>query len=283
MRLSSIALSTSDDAEEVTFSVLKQEPNYRYLVRAMVGIDAEQIVPKFYRFGLVSGKKYYEYTMRPRDIVMRVSLNPIFSINEDVSEIRDAIYRLISANRSGELTLKFKDAGVIVSVIKGNVTKMEVPYFTRTPELQITINCPDYMFRSPAPYALDLDELPSANPVRVLDEKSTAPHGLNFKVKFTAVTSSFVIQDDPSDPDWQFEVIPPTSFQIDDELWFSSEFGAKSVFWNKDSGTDIELMDKISSGSVWPEVFPGVNTLYFMQIANFDWLELNHKFAYWGL
>lgn len=283
MRLSSIALTTSDDSEEVTFSVLKQEPNYRYLIRAIVGIDAEDIVPKFIGFGLVSGKKFYEYTMKSRDVVMRVSLNPVFSINEDVSEIRDRIYRLISANRSGEIKLVFKDGESIVCGIMGNITKMEVPYFTKTPELQITINCPDPIFRAITPIYLDDTDLPTTNPVKLLDEATTAPHGLSFKVKFTAITASFVIQDDPTDPDWQFEIVPPTSFQVDDELYFSSEYGSKSVFWNKASGTDIELLDKVSSGSLWPQVFPGQTTLYFMQIANFDWLELTYKSAYWGI
>jgi hypothetical protein len=283
MRLSSVVITTSDLSEEITFAVQDQDPNYRYLIRGMVGIDAEDIVPKFYGNGAVTGKKFFEFTMKPRNIVMRVSLNPVFRINEDVSEIRDAVARLISSNRTGELTLQFKDGASIVSAIKGKVIKFEVAHFTRTPELQITIKCDDPMFRSILPIDIPPAELPSANPVKLTDEPSTAPHGLSFKVVFTATTSTFVIQDDPTTPDWKFEVTPATSFLSGDELHFSSEYGAKRVFWDKASGTDIELMDKVTPDSVWPQIFPGLNELYFMQIANFDWLELKYYSTHWGL
>lgn len=283
MRLSVVALSTSDTAEEILFSVQEHDPRYRYLVRGMVGIDAEEIIPKFYGVGTVTKKKFYEYTMKPRDVVMRVSLNPLFSINESVSEIRDAVYRLISADRSGEVTLQFRDGASIVFAIKGKITKMEVAHFTKSPELQITVNCIDPIFRSVVPTEIPVEELPTANPVLATDDLSTAPHGLNFKVKFTASTSTFIIQDDPSTPDWKFEVTANTPFAINDELYFSSDFGNKRVFWNKISGTDVELMDKVISGSIWPQIFPGLNTLYFMQIANFDWLEFNYYSAYWGV
>lgn len=283
MRLSTVVLSTSDLSEEVTFALNEQDSNYRYMIKGLVGIDAEDIIPKFYGFGNVSGKKMYEFTMKPRDIVARVSLNPRFGINEDVSEIRDALYRLISANRFGELTIQFNSGSSIVSTIKGLVTKFEVAHFTKTPEAQMTIHCNDPMFRSIVPIDIPPAELPSTNPVLLTDQPSTAPHGFNFKVKFTAVTSTFAIQDDPTTPDWKFEVTPATSFQIDDELHFSSEYGAKRVFWNKTVGVDVELMDKVLPDSVWPQIFPGLNTFYFPQIANFDWLEVKHYSAYWGI
>lgn len=283
MRLTSVAISTSDLTEEIEFGLLPVDSRNRYLVRSIVGIDADEIIPKFYGRGSVTNMAFYEYTMKPREIVMRVALNPVFSINESVSEIRDQVYRLISANRSGELNILFKDGASLISGIKGRIIKSEVPYFTRVPELQITIKCDDPMFRGIAPFDILPADLPSTNPVKLTDDLSTAPHGFSFKIEFTAVTASFVIQDDPTTPDWQFELTPATSFQIGDELHFSSEYGAKRLFWDKAVGTDIELMDKVESGSVWPQVFPGLNNLYFMQIANFDWLELTYYPAYWGL
>ena len=283
MRLSSVVLSTSDLTEEITFGVQEHEQNCRYLIRAIVGIDAEELIPKFYGFGAVTGKKMYEFTMKPRDIVARVSLNPDFSINEDVTEIRDVIYRLVSANRFGDLVIQFKSGPSIVSAIKGHITKFEVPYFTKTPELQITIHCNDPMFRSIVPIDIPPADLPTTNPVKLTDAPSTAPHGFSLKVEFTAITPSFIIQDDPTTPDWLFQVVPATSFQVGDTLYISSEYGDKRVFWDKAVGTDIELMDKVTSESVWPQIFPGLNTFYFPQIANFDWLEIKYYSAYWGI
>lgn len=283
MRLTSISISTSFTSEEVTFSLEEFGDNSRYLVRGIVGIDADEIVPKYYGVGAVSSRKFYEYTMPSREIVIRTVLNPIFHVSEGVSEIRDRIYRLISSDRSGQLDLYFRSGSAIVCHIKGMVTKMEVAHFSRTPELQITVKCEDPMFRSVAPVDIPQAELPTSNPISLTDDLGNAPHGFSFKVRFTASTSTFVIQDHATTPDWQWEVTPATAFATDDELHFSSEYGAKRVFWNKDVGTDIELLDKVESGSVWPQIFPGENVLYFMQIANFDWLELNFYAAYWGL
>ena len=283
MKLSSVTLTTSETSEELVMDVMGYSASSRYVVRGIMGIDADEITPKFYAVGAVTGKRFYEYTMRPRDIVIRAALNPDFRNNEDVSEIRDRVYRLVSADRAGELTIQFNAGGSIVSSIKGKIVKTEVAYFSRTPELQITVNCPDPIFRSIAPIKLLPADLPSANPVKLTDQATTAPHGLTFSVKFTATTSTFVIQDHPTTPDWQFEVTPATSFAINDELHISSEYGNKRVFWDKAAGTDIDLMDKVSNDSVWPQIFPGENTLYFMQVANFDWLEVKYYSAYWGL
>ena len=282
MRLSSVVLSSSSYDEEITFAVHQQDPNNRYLLRAMVGVDAEEIIPKFYGFGTQAAARFYEYTMRPREIVMRVSLNPLFSVNEDVSVIRDAIYRLISRNRTGELTLTFMAGGTARCAIQGMIIKVEVPYFTQTPELQVTIRCNDPMFRSVVPFTPDLADLPTANPVALMDEPSTAPHGLSFKVEFTDDEPTFVIQDHPSTPDWEFEVTPDGGFLVGDQLHFSSEYQNKLVYLER-TGDNRYLMDKIAPYSIWPQIFPGRTDLYFMQIASFDWVELEYYSAFWGL
>lgn len=282
MRLSAISLS-SDGADDVLFSLREIDGENRYIVRSIVGIDAEDITKRFYTSGLVSGKRFYEAVLKPREIVMRVALNPKFHINEAVEDIRDELYRIISANRSGDVRLTWFAGGAAFCTIVGTITKFEVAYFSQMPELQITIYCPDPMFRSLNPIDWDIADLPSANPVELPDNASTAPHGFSFKVKFTATTASLTIQDAPSSPDWKFTVAPTGGFAANDELWFSSEFGSKQLFWNKVSGTDKSIMDVVSDLSVWPQLFPGNNVLHFLPIANIDWLELKYYAAYWGL
>lgn len=281
MRLTSVVLHSSYDVEDLEFSVREGSFKNRYIVRQIVGIDAEDIVPKFYGFGAVSGAPGYERVMKPRDIVMRITLNPKYSINETVSDIRDEIYRLISANRSAQLQLQFYSGGSLVSVINGMITKVEAAYFAHNPELQVTFNCPDPMFRSIHPVNYEPADLPSANPIILPDSASTAPHGFSFKVEFTSATTEFTIADDPTTPDWFFTITPSGGFAIGDELHFSSEYGQKLVYHDKAS--PVYLMDKVEAGSVWPMIFPGPNTLYFLPIANFDWLELKYYAAYWGV
>jgi hypothetical protein len=282
MRLTSVVLHSLDTNEDIEFSLRESRVGNRYIVRTIVGIDAEEIIAKFYGTGLVSGNKFHDYVMKPRDIAMRVGLNPKFRVNETVSEIRDELYRIIAANRTGAIQLQFKSGGSTVKVITGRITKFEVAYFENFPELQITVNCPDPMFRSILPATLSPAELPSVNPVVFADNESTAPHGLSFSVVFTGATATFTIQDKASSPDWKFEISPVGGFDVDDELHFSSEYGDKQLYITNVGGT-THLMDRVDDASTWPIVFHGRNELYFLPIANFDWLELSYHAAYWGV
>jgi hypothetical protein len=252
------------------------------MVRQIVGIDAEELIPKFYGTGAVSGARYYEHIMKPREVVMRVALNPHYHINESVSDIRDELYRLISANRTGVLQLQFKSGSAYVAVINGFITKFEVGYFNQLPELQLTVTCPDPMFRSMHSIDYKIADLPSASPVTLADNSSTAPHGFSFRLKFTTNTAFFIISDHATTPDWSFGIVPSGGFLIDDELQFSSEYGRKQLYLFRDPDT-IHLMDKVAAGSVWPLIFPGKNVLYFSPLGNTDWLELKYLSAYWGI
>ena len=162
------------------------------------------------------------------------------------------------------------------------ITKFEVAHFTKLPELQITMTCPDPIIRSIHPIDYAPEALPLTNPISLPDSASTAPHGLTFKVKFTGLVTTFTIQDAPSLPEWKFEVSPQGGFIADDELWFSSEYMAKELYMLR-TGDNRYLMDKVDADSIWPTIFPGANRLYFMNIDDFEWLELRYYSAYWGV
>lgn len=281
MRITHISLHTANSLEAVEFSVREAAAGNKYFVRNIVGLDAEELVPKFYSFGNVSGEAYYDHVMKPRDIVMRIAINPTYRINETVEELRDELYRLVSSRRAASVELQFRRAGTVVRSITGLITKFEVGYFNRLPELQITFHCADPTFRSLTPIQYDVDDIEGTVPVVLTDNESTAPHGMSFSVAFTATTTQFTIQDKLTNPDWFFTIIPSASFVATNVLHFSSEFGKKRIFL--DATVDLHLMDKIVAGSVWPTIYPGRNEMYFIQQANFDWLSMEYYSAYWGL
>ena len=282
MRLTSVVLHSDYTSEDVEFSLRGTDLRSRYTVRNIAGIDAEELIPKFYTFGQESNAKYYEVTMKPREVVIRVTLNPQYDTNETVSHIRDKLYRLIAANRTGTIQLQFKYGATVGRVISGRVTKFEVAYFTQTPELQITFLCPDPTFRSVQPIVVKPEDLPTGSPIMLSDSASTAPHGLSFKIKVTSAFTHFTVQDAASSPDWSWSVGPTGGFAVDDELHFSSEFRNKLVYLHNLSSPK-HIMDKVVPDSVWPIIFPGANELHFSNSDKFEWLELNYYSAYWGV
>ncbi len=280
MKVTSVSLHANEE-EAIRFDLRNVSTQSPYKVRAMVGLDADELIPKFYAFGL-NGKKFYDFGLKPRDVVIRIALNPRYKIDESVSFIRDRLYRAISATRTGLLELQFHAGASTPAHVYGFFTKFEVPYFNKTPEVQITLRCTDPMLRGINPIIMEAADLPSSGIVIVPDSTSTAPHGFHMSITFTASETEFVVQDRETDPEWIFRVVPPTAFLAGDVLHFSSEFTNKFLYRVR-TGVTTHLMNAVEPTSVWPVVFPGPNELWFNEIASFDWNFIQFDTAFWGV
>jgi len=281
MRVTDIGLYTNE-MEIINFSLSGVSATDQYMVREIIGLDSEELVPRFYGFGLQSKPKFYDFVMKARLIVMRVVLNPRFNLDETYSDIRDTIYKAISAVRTGQVVLHFNSGGSTVARIFGFITKMEVNHFSALPEVQITIRCDDPMFRAINPVYYTADELRSTNPIIVPDSLSTAPHGIQIEMTCKTACPSFTIQDEEFNPEWMFKITPDGGFLAGDILHLSSESASKQLYITRGQ-TDIYLVDKLSQSSIWPIIFPGATTFHFVDLANFDWNSLVYYAAYWGV
>lgn len=281
MRVTGVEIS-SENANMFSFGMADVASNDKYLIKNIIGLDADDIHRKFYGFGSASNSKFYRYGITKREVVIRAVLNPNYTINETYSEIRDELYRYISSSRTGSINMMFTNGGAAVASLDGYITKFEVPYFSKIPELQITIACDDPLLRGFSPVQYESADLPTTNLMYVSDALSTAPHGLTFSVEFTAYETHFLIQDTQTNPEWSFKVTPTAGFTYGDILTFSSEFGEKQLYVDQ-AGVITNLMDKIEPGSIWPIVFPGANEYYFEQMGSFNWVSLSYYPAYWGI
>lgn len=285
MRISSVSLYSNkmEGAEELlTFSLIQSDPTALYFVRDMTGLDAEELIPKFYGFSLYSKDKYYDFVMKPRTIVLRLVMNPRFNLDESYSDIRDNLYRAISTVRNGSVVLHFNYMGTTVARIYGFITKFEVPYMTPLPEVQLSLRCDDPIFRAINPVVYDSVDLEGVNPLFINDDLSTAPHGFSFQVTFDVDTPSFNIQDAQHNPEWTFRINPTDGFKVGDILNFSSEYSNKQLYISRGAST-IYIMDRIQPNSFWPLIFPGPNSFYFMDVDNINWNSLRYYAAYWGV
>lgn len=281
MRVTTVGLYTND-VEVATFALRKESTKSRYMARQIIGLDSDEITPKFYGFGLNSNSKFYDFGMKPRELVIRVMLNPTFALNEEYTDVRDELYKAISATRSGKVEVRFFSGGASVSKLDGFIIKLEAGYFNKTPEAQLTIRCDESMFRGINPIRLETADIPRTNPLRLADSHSTAPHGFTGQVTFTAASPSFTIQDRELNPDWKFKIIPSGGFLTGDVLYFSSNYGLRDLYVTR-AGNVIHLSDRIETGSVWPILFPGATELWFVDIARFTWNFIEYHTAYWGV
>lgn len=284
MRLTGIEIYSG--LEEVLSASLRVPgPTDRYLVKAIYGLDTDELVPKFYSYGLKNGDPFYRMGMRAREVVMRLVLSPNWENGETFSDLRDNLYRAIARNRRGLLTLYLKDGSSTVAQIEGRVTKFEVPHFNADPELQVTIECPDPYLRGITQVEIlgDTFEDPPSGYISIPDNYSTAPHGMEMMVTLGTTLSDFTVQDDV-DPDWTFVVTPETDFLPEDKLYIRSDHGKKEL-WMLRGSTKTSLMDKVSIDSVWPILFPGDNQFYLPRLlawaAAIDYVRFYPH--YWGV
>jgi hypothetical protein len=284
MRITDIALN-SNDSEIAVFSFRNPASTGKYVAKAVIGLDTDEIVSKFYNFGLTGKTRFYDISLTKRNIVMRIALNPRSIINETSSDLRDDLYKAISSNRTGEVQLYFYAGSTLISYLSGFVTKVEVPHFSKLSEIQITIHCSNPLMRAVNPVRLETNQISATNPVIVADNLSTAPHGFKFNLTFNMDTTSFTIQDKPT-PDWKFVVTPgtiagQTGFKTGDVLYFSSDYNDKQLYIIRAS-TTYPVIDKIQLGSVWPVLFPGQNDFHIISNA-FTWNQIEYYAAYWGV
>lgn len=277
MKVTSIEVHPDGSSQVIVLSFRDPKRLNPYNVRKIVGLDADEIVPRYY--GVSGTKKYYTLSLEKRDIVMQIELNPSYSLGQTPSDLRDAVYKMISSSRTGVIEVQFKNGSEVVAAVSGFVSKVENDLSEKTSLVNLTIACKEPFLKAPERTSLNvlsLDPLSS----NLADIKSSAPHGFIFEMGVLSPISSLVIT--PPDDSWYFTVTPPGGFLSTDVIHFSSELNNKYLFVRR-SGSDIHLAESIVAGSVWPILFPGDNVFEFANEADLTWVSVAYYPTYWGV
>lgn len=279
MRVTSVELHPARSTTVVVLSYRDPTRGNPYNVKEIDGLDADGIVAKFYGVSANSNEQFYNLSQDKRDIIVRIGLKPVFA-NQSYSDLRDALYKMIASSRTGLIQLQFKNETGVVAVISGWVQKFEAPQFAKEPVVNITIKTDDPMLKAPDPVNVNVAGLDPADTL-ISDLVSTAPHGLDFQMTFSAATATLAITD-PLDPSWSFGVTPAGGFLAGDVLHFSSDPKNKALYIVRGIAT-IYLADVLTPGSIWPVIFPGDNHLAFATPANMHWTAISYYPTFWGV
>lgn len=280
MRVTKVELRADGSSDVIELSFRDPKSLNPYQALSISPLDADDITPRFYGSG-VDGQKYYQMSLKKREPVVLIGLNPRYGEpdNNSYSELRDRLYRLISASRTGIVQLRFINGGTPVAAVSGRFMKAETSHFTDKPQFQITLKCTDPMLKSLARVNADLDAegFTNSSPI-VTDNQSTAPHGFRFVAQFTTPESEFVMTD--GSDEWAFTVAPTGGFLSGDALVFSSEHKDKELHILRGM-SKILIADRIQAGSIWPILHPGENQFFVEGSVN--WISITHFLTYWGV
>lgn len=278
MRITSIEFHPANSSDVAVLSFRDPGRQNPYNVKTIVGLDADEIVSRYYGISGGSNSSFYNLTLEQRNLVFRIELNARYGQDETPSDLRDRLYKMIASSRTGLIEIQFKNGTDVIAVISGFIQKLEAAHFTKTPEVQITIDCSDPLLKAPDPVNVDVvGLLPSLTVIE--DTLSTAPHGFVFSMNFLDAMDSFTITDSS---DQTFEIEPVGGFLLDDVLYFSSEHNNKQVFLVRGVDT-FYLADAIVPGSVWPIIFPGENEFVCATATDLSWDAISYYPTYWGI
>lgn len=286
MKITSIDLY-SNKLKAASFSFRDPGATRPYIVEAMTGLDADEIVPKFYGLAF---NRHHNLTQLKRTVVLKITLNPNFSIGKTPSELRDDLYRTISSSRTGKVELRFNNGFTPVAGFSGFISKFESPMFNKTSQVQITIDSDEGMLYGLSEIVVNPLKLGAPEEgFTIVDDISTAPHGFRFQTVFTSSALSFLMSEITEDSLNTFTVTPGlvgglTGFQAGDQLFFSSYEGYKEFFILRGMGYIYSLIDKIDTVSnTWPMMFPGPNTYSIAGPGTFTWTEFSYTPVFWGI
>lgn len=277
MKITSIHLVPANGLDPCVLSFKDPRRLNPYNVKNADGLDADEIVSKYYGGGT---QKYYALSVIKREPVLQIGLNPRFGQGESYSGLRDDLARMIASTRTGSIQICFFNDTIQVACLTARVAKFESDLFDKDPYITITFTCDDGTLRAPEETILPA---PSYNPglTVITDANSTAPHGLKFSLLVNALSTGLVLRD-PDDDTWAFQLSETLVLFPDDVLHFSSEPNNRYVYVVHGIQT-YHVADSIIAGSMWPVVFPGQNKFALDNPGNFDWLTMSYFDTYWGI
>lgn len=278
MKLTSVEICSENSLDPAILSFRDPTAEYPYNIKEIAGIDADEIVPRFYG---PASTDFYEFSLEKRDIVFKIELNPEFSRNETFSDLRDKLYRMISATRSGKVQVIFKNEAYSVAAITGFISKFETSHFERVQEVQLTIKCDEPMLKALDPVRVSLQGLGFTR-ATIIDNQSTAPHGFSFEIGITSNIIDVLTITDPDDSSWHFTITVGWGLLAGDKMFFSTDSKDRQLYVVRGS-TTYYIGDWIGLGSVWPIIFPGVNTFAFTHPTQLAWRSLSYYPTYWGI
>jgi len=247
-----------------------------YVLLSATGLDPSEITNMFYGVGSVSGSELYNFVLPPREVVLTLALNPRPELGETTASLRQNLYKMIGPTRTGAVQFRCEDAnGGLVAFLWGVVKRLDTSQTDGKRIAQVTLLCDYPLFRN---LEVDINTVGMSKTAPVItDLESSAPHGLKLHVKFTGSISSFQID---AGTDAPFRV--NYDFAVNDILYISSNAWDKYVHvWDASLGAYVYLSSTLTEGSIWPLIFPGINT-YSINTSAYTFEKLSHYPSFWG-
>ncbi len=300
MILREIVLTPTLQATQVHIQVLPTSleaslaQNSDYFLRRIDGLDVDGMVYTNNNYIVSSTTGDMLETALPvytdRKLELTLGYNPRETAPIEI--LRNKLYRLASTSKYSDLNVRFNgqhqvntSVGGVSYVtadcdVYGKITRLDTDRFSLNPEITLTIDCDrDSMFRSVYEQSVSIRDVTS---LTFSDDFSTAWHGCHVAVKVTSTVNSGVLT-----PIQNFALSAAmvsstvtNAFLPQDVINIIHTPFLRSVYLKRGTAT-IPLGQALTSGVVWPVIYPGSNT--WVRDSRVDWVSIMYNNAYWSI
>jgi Phage tail protein len=221
------------------------------------GLDPVKASVNTSPFGSVDGEAYTGSNVLSRNIVLTLHPNPDWD-NWTSEILRKLLYSYFMPKRATRLVF-YSDDQVPVEIF-GIVESVEANPFSKDPEFQVSIICPDPYFVALEPTVLTGQSIRAGGTVRAVDYNGSVEIGIGVKVTFASGAAPALIGIQIGDPEIAY-------FRVNASVSATKYFEMSSLpmrkfVQNVDLSTGVIsnlLSHVVQEGSSWPHLEPGTN------------------------
>jgi Phage tail protein RIFT-related domain len=249
-------------------------------VTNITGLDPVKASVNTSPFGSVDGSAYTGSSVQSRNIVLTLHPNPNWD-NWTYESLRRLIYSYFIPKRSTRLIFYSDD--LVPVEISGIVESVEVNQFSKDPEIQVSIVCPEPYFTALNPEVITGQSVRPGGVIATIDYDGNVEAGIYVKVTHVSTPAPTYIGIQIGDPEISHANVTAT---VSASKYFEmSSIPMQKYVQNIDLGTGVitNLLSKIQAGSLWPTLQPGENHFSVITDAGVQDWELTYFERFGGL
>ncbi len=227
-----------------------------YIVEEITGLDPVKATLVSSGFATLDGEQYQSAKREKRNIVITLGLEPDYTLDQTVRELRSALYGFFMPKFP--VSLRFFTADDLEVDIAGVVESCEAAMFTQEPQTIVSIVNFDPDFLAVAPTVFEGETVADATE-ELIEYNGTVDTGMKLTLHVDRSVSEFTLYHrvpDGSTRTLQFAA----NLVVGDELTISTVRGDKYATLVR-TGTSSSVLFAVSPQSNWTELVPGDNNI----------------------
>lgn len=252
-------------------------------IRNIDGLAPVKAVVNTNQYASIDGEFYNGSYVGKRNIVLTIGLNPDWA-TQTFEELRNILYKYFMPKN--EVQLKFVSTHMPDVEISGYVESCEPTIFSKDPEMQVSIICPQSPFRATTLAAISGTTLAFTDTTTTtIDYQGSIPTGI--LVEVTAIDGEPAF-------DGEIRIINKTQNtdiftvigQVDDTGFVQVNTNQGTKYAKRivlPSGLETNLLGKVSDGSVWISLEKGINEIQVLSETPGQAWSLQYVALYGGL